>query len=100
MGIIKSARVDQTKATLNSGIAECLQLTRTDPEKAERPKAAKDKLVGLDAAGCAVEADKDKCSDFMLKPKEEGESYFYPIDFTVRNGEDPKIEIPLAVKGI
>lgn len=99
LDFIKSARIDQTKATLNSAIAECLQLTRTDPDNAETAKVPEDKLAGLDAAGYAVEAGKDKCSDFMLKPKEEGENYLYPIGFMVRNGKVSKVAIPASDQG-
>jgi len=94
LGFIKSARIDQAKATLNSAIAECLQISRTDPDNANSAEVPKEKLTGLDSAGYVVSEGKDKCFDFMIKPKDEGESYLYSIGFMVRDGKVSKIAIP------
>ena len=95
-GFVKSARIDQTKAILNSAIADCLQLTRTDPDNADTAKVPEEKLSGLESAGYVVETGKDKCSDFMVKPKEEGENYLFNIGFMVRNGKVSKVAIPAS----
>lgn len=99
LDFIKTSRIDQAKATLNAAIAECLQLTRTDPENAEEAEVATEKLAGLDSAGYIVADGKDKCEDFMLQPKDEGENFLYSIGFMVRNGRVSKIAIPASNQG-
>ena len=94
LGFIKSARIDQAKATLNSAIAECLQNYRTDPDNADTATVPESRLAGLETAGYVVTEGKNKCSDFMIEPKEEDEDYQYSIGFMVRNGKVEKVAVP------
>ena len=96
---IKSSRIDQTKATLNAVIAECLQLTRTDPDNAETAKVEDYKLSTLDSSGYKIQEGKDKCSDFMVIPKDEAETFLYPMGFMIRNGRVSKVAMPAQDKG-
>ncbi len=91
---IKSPRVDQTKAILNSAIASCLQNYRTDPTNANTAKVPEDRLTGLSSSGYSIETGKDKCSDFMLTPTDPNEDYLFPIGFMVRDGKVTKVAIP------
>ena len=94
LNFVKSARIDQAKATLNSAVAECLQLTRTDPDNAGSAKVPQDKLAGLESAGYKIFNDKDKCSDFMIEPSDKDERYLFHLGFMVRSGKVTKIAIP------
>lgn len=94
--IIKSSRIDQAKASLNKAIAECLQNYRTDPDNADTALVPADNLNGLAEAGYTVVDGKDKCSDFMLKPRDPNENYLFQMGFMVRNGRVTKIAIPAS----
>ena len=96
LNFIKSSRIDQAKATLNSAIAECLQQTRTDPESAATSRPLEDKLSGLETAGFKIDADKNTCSDFLIEPTDATEDYLFPMGFMVRNGKVTKIAIPAS----
>jgi prepilin-type N-terminal cleavage/methylation domain-containing protein len=96
---VKSSRIDQAKAILNSAIAECLQQTRTDPGNAGTASPPEDKLSGLEAAGYKSDAGKNTCSDFLIKPSDPNEDYLFPMGFMVRNGKVTKIAIPASDRG-
>lgn len=98
-GFVKTARIDQAKATLNSAIAECLQMSRTDPDNADEAIVPESRLSGLESAGYGIKEGKNKCSDFMIAPKDEAEEYLYQMGFMVRSGRVEKIAIPAQDQG-
>lgn len=97
--VIKSSRIDEAKAKLNSAIGECLQLYRNDPDSAATAEVPSQYLVGLENAGYLVEGSKNKCGDFLIKPKNAGESFLYPMGFMVENGRVRKIAYPASDEG-
>ena len=93
---LKSSRIDQTKAILNSAIAECLQKYRADPDTAAKAAVPESSLPGLEQAGYKVNQGKDKCSYFMASPIDPGEGYLFPLGFMVRDGKVTKLAIPAS----
>ena len=99
LNFLKSSRIDQAKASLNTAIAECLQNYRTDPDNADKALVPDEKLAGLAEAGYNVVDGKNKCSDFMLKPRDPNENYLFQMGFMVRNGKVTKIAFPATDQG-
>ena len=96
INFLKTARIDQTKAILNSAIATCLQNYRSDPDGAYTASISEADLAGVEQAGYKVSSGKDKCSDFMVVPSDPNENYLFPMGFMVRNGKVTKIAIPAS----
>ena len=93
---LKGARIDQAKSTLNSAIANCLQTYRTNPDSTSTATIPKERLSSLAETGYVIDGEKNKCSDFMIKPSDPNENYLFPLGFMVRDGKVQKIAIPAS----
>jgi prepilin-type N-terminal cleavage/methylation domain-containing protein len=99
VNLLKASRIDQAKSILNSAIADCLQTTRSDPEKASTATVPDERVSGLVSAGYKIDSGRNICSDFMISPSDPEENYLFPMGFMVRNGKVTKIAIPASDRG-
>lgn len=98
LGFLKSSKIDQAKTILNSAIADCLQQAKENQTTSIAPSTQS--LGTLESLGYKVEAGKASCSDYSIIPSDPGETYLFPMSFSVdMDGNVSKFATPANDKG-
>ncbi len=97
---VQLARIDATKAILNSAAADCLFEARTKkPEEVNKISPLSLDSEQLKAAGYQIEDGRDKCGDVWIKPLNEDDKFSYEMGFRYEDGRISKYASPADDQG-